>query len=148
MVSYGVKVAFDKLSPDIKPGMSVSAVILTNTKDNVIAVPSSSIKTNNGSKTVQVITQDQLTTQNNNPTGTIATESRDVKTGISNDTDTEILNGVSENEVVVTSVVKTGGSTSVPGSSAPSLLGGSTTNTNRGGGNGGGFTGGGGRGGN
>jgi HlyD family secretion protein len=39
VVSYTVKIAFDTDNTDVKPGMTVSAMIITNTKIDVCKVP-------------------------------------------------------------------------------------------------------------
>jgi multidrug efflux pump subunit AcrA (membrane-fusion protein) len=95
VVSYGVKVAFDKLSQDIRPSMSVNANVIISTKDNVLLVPSTAIKTVGGLKNVQIF--DTLTNQ--------VKETKEVKIGSSNDTQTEIISGLSEGDVVVTSTI-------------------------------------------
>ena len=95
VVSFNTKISVDKLDNAVRPGMSASCNILVNTKDNILTVPNASIKSVNGQKTVQ--------TYNNN-----VLESVVVTTGISNDTDTEILTGLQEGDVVVTGTISTG----------------------------------------
>lgn len=44
VVTYKVKIYFDSVDPRIKPSMSVSADIITNSKDDVLTLPSSAVK--------------------------------------------------------------------------------------------------------
>jgi multidrug efflux pump subunit AcrA (membrane-fusion protein) len=125
VVTYTVKVAFDNTDPRIKPGMTVSADVLLQQKDNVIAVPNDAIKTVRGKSMVTI--QDLAS-------GATATKQVEVTTGISNDSQTEILSGLNEGDVVIiTRKISAAGATAT----TPSLLG-------SGGGTGRGFGGGGG----
>lgn len=56
VVSYTVKVSFDAQDERIKPGMTVNAAIITDSKTDVLSVPSSAVKTQNGSSYVLVFT--------------------------------------------------------------------------------------------
>jgi HlyD family secretion protein len=55
VVTYNVKIALDKQDARIKPGMSVSAIIVTSTLDNTLLVPNSAVKTVGNTSSVQVI---------------------------------------------------------------------------------------------
>lgn len=54
VVSYTTQIAFDTTDERIKPGMSVSATIITKNKSNVLLVPSSAVKSKGGEKYVEV----------------------------------------------------------------------------------------------
>lgn len=54
VVSYTTQIAFDTDDARIKPGMSVSATIITKDKPSVLLVPASAVKTKNGQKYVEV----------------------------------------------------------------------------------------------
>ena len=45
VVSYTIKIAFDTQDERIKPGMSTSATIITEIKQDILIIPSSAIKT-------------------------------------------------------------------------------------------------------
>lgn len=92
IVYYDVKVSIDKLDGLVKPGMSADATIVTQTKSNVITIPSSAIKTVNSQQVVQIL-------KNNIPETVVVT------TGISDDTNTEIINGINAGDVVITSTI-------------------------------------------
>ncbi len=95
VVTYNVTIGFDTIDPKIKPGMSVSAAIITNTKADVIMVPSSAIKNQNGQVYVQVL-------QNGVP------QKVNVQVGDTNGTDTEITSGVNVGDNVVTQTIAAG----------------------------------------
>ena len=48
VVSYNVQITFDTQDSRIKPGMSASVNIITNTQQNVLTVPNSAVKTKKG----------------------------------------------------------------------------------------------------
>lgn len=90
VVSYTVKISFDTDNQSIKPGMSITANIITESVSDVLTIPSSAIKTFNGNSFVEVMN------------GT-TTERKAVETGITDDATTEIKSGLSEGEKVVVS---------------------------------------------
>ncbi|NUL82162.1 MAG: efflux RND transporter periplasmic adaptor subunit [Armatimonadetes bacterium] len=75
----------------LKPGMNASCEFIIKRKDDVIKAPNEAIKNSNEGKYVEVLV-------NGKP------ERKTVKTGISGNDSTEITEGVSEGEVVVTGV--------------------------------------------
>lgn len=92
VVTYAVKVAFDVQDDRIKPGMSVSATVITDVKTGVLLVPSAAVK-NQGSDTyVEVL-------ENGTP------RRQPVEVGSSNDTMTEVTGGLSEGVAVITQTV-------------------------------------------
>jgi multidrug efflux pump subunit AcrA (membrane-fusion protein) len=92
VVSYTVTISFETDNVSVKPGMSVTANIITNSATNVIIVPSSAVKTMGNKKYVEIL-------NNGVP------EKKTVEVGISNDTSTEIKSGLNGGEKVVTSTV-------------------------------------------
>lgn len=92
VVSYDVKISFDTQDNRIKPGMSVSASIITDVRQDVLLVPNSAVKTQGGSTYVQVLLNGALQRQS-------------VEVGVSNDTSTEITSGVTEGTPVVTQTI-------------------------------------------
>jgi HlyD family secretion protein len=119
--------------------MTVTATIITSLKDNTIVVSSSAIKTNNGVKTVQVV--DPNTINQSDPKIKPSIQTVTVTTGISNDTQTEVLTGLNDGDTVITGIVQSGGTTSSSSSSSLINLGGGAA-TGRTGGAAGGFGGG------
>lgn len=92
VVNFTVKIAFDTQDQRIKPGMSVSAAIITAVKQDVLAVPSSAVKSSAGQSYVQIL-------QNGKPVPV------NITTGISSDTQTEVSDGLQEGEQVVTQTI-------------------------------------------
>lgn len=89
VTTYAATISIDSAPDNVYPNMAVTAKIITGIKDNVILVPSSAVQTSGGQSSVRVM-------QNNSP------ESVTVETGLSNDTQTEVISGVNEGDTVVT----------------------------------------------
>lgn len=102
VVTYNVKISLDTVDEKIKAGMSVTANIITSVREDVLALPSEAIKTSNNTSYVEV-PQSGFTSASSSPVVTLpSTPSRvTVTQGISNDTKTEIINGLSEGDWVV-----------------------------------------------
>lgn len=92
VTNYPATILFDPTEVKIYPNMAVSANIMTKVKNNVLLVPSSSIQTVGEQSTVRVMRDGE----------SISVE---VEIGDSNDTQTEIVSGINEGDVVVTSVI-------------------------------------------
>ena len=89
VVTYDVKISFDTQDEQVKLGMSISAVIITNIGQDALVVPNSAIKNQDGQQYVEVLVngapQDNL-----------------IETGISNDLYTEIIGGLEEGTRIIT----------------------------------------------
>jgi HlyD family secretion protein len=90
---YGIDIAVDVPGNGIKAGMSASASVILASKQNVLTVPNTAIRTLNGQRGVQVLKDGEVV-------DTVATF------GLANDTVTEVVSGVSEGDVVVIPTVK------------------------------------------
>jgi len=104
VVSYDVKISLEKENKEIKPGMSVNAEIIVDRKENVLLVPNSAIKSDGMGKYVEVIKNYEIKRRNSFKPVAISQnliEKRYIKTGISNDEFTEILEGLNEGEVII-----------------------------------------------
>lgn len=123
VVSYGVQIQLDTQNSEVKSGMSVSAAIITDYKVDTLIVPSSAVKTQGSVSYVQV-----------SSSTTAAPQSVQVQTGISDDTNTEILSGLTEGQSIVVRTVSSANTTSAPAArSATSILGGGGGGAARGG---------------
>lgn len=113
VVTYNATVTMDSLDQRIKPGMSVSASIITGVKQDVITVANSAIKTKGNNNYVEVLnsgtTPEQVT----------------VQIGLANNTETEVVSGLSVGDKVVTRTIN------------PNATSTSTTTSGQGGGGGG-----------
>lgn len=84
VTNYPVVIQFDTSPDKVLPNMSVTANIVTATKDDALIVPSAAIRNN----TVRVKNGNNIETVN-------------VETGLSSDTETEIISGLSEGQTVI-----------------------------------------------
>lgn len=118
VTNYPVTILFDTASDNIYPNMGVNVKIITEIKDKAIIVPVAAVSKSNGVNTVRVMKDGKVSLV-------------DVEVGISSDTQTEILSGLSEGETVVTSVSTTTKSTTTQGGT--SVFGGGFGGRNQGG---------------
>ncbi len=98
VVSYPAAIALDTTSGDILPNMSAQVNIIIATKTDVLLVPTTAVKTQNGQNTVQVLQGKQV-------------QSVDVSVGKTSATQTEIVSGLKEGDTVVTGTITTPTST-------------------------------------
>lgn len=117
VVNYPVTIQLDTTDDLIYPNMSATTNIITSVKNDVVLVASTAIKKSNDVSTVQIMKEGQPI-------------SVEVEVGESNGTQTEIVSGVNEGDVVVTSTVST---TKSSASSTTSVF--SSSNRSRTGGN-------------
>jgi len=92
VTSYPVTILLDPVSVEIYPNMAVSVEIITDIKTDVILVPSTSVQLINNQSTVMVMKDGNVSEVQ-------------VETGGSNDSQTEIVSGISEEDQVVTSTI-------------------------------------------
>lgn len=136
VVTYNVTIGFDTQDDRVKSGMSLSAAIVTDVRQNVLMVPASAVKTQGSEYYVEVL--DQAAPRVAGSQGvTSATLPRrvTVQTGLSNDTSVEIISGFSEGDQVVTRTIA--GATKTTTTQAPSIFGAVGGNRGGGGGSGG-----------
>ncbi len=89
VVTYDVEISFDTQDERVKPGMSISVIIITNVKQNVLVVPNSAIKYEDDIRYVEVMKGDNVSFPQR------------VGIGTSNDTMSEIISGLQEGDMVV-----------------------------------------------
>jgi hypothetical protein len=136
VVSYALKVVFDSQDERIKSVMSANAAIQTDTKQDVLVVPSSAVKTQNGASYVQVFDSPlQQTGSTQGVVSTVPPRQVEVVIGIADDTNVEIASGLEEGQQVVTRTVSSG-TAQATAQSAPSLFGGGVRAGGGGGGGG------------
>jgi len=127
VVNYNVQISFDATSNDgVKPGMSVNAAIITDVAQNVLTVPSSAVKTQNGASYVQVF-DTALPTPLPGIQGSPSIappRNQTVTTGISDGTSTQIVSGLKLGDEVVTKTITSTTKATATTTAAPSILGG------------------------
>jgi membrane fusion protein, macrolide-specific efflux system len=110
VTTYPAVIRLDTASDSILSNMGATATIISQAKDDVLIVPSSSIqKQNDGTSTVRVMKNDKVSQ--------VA-----VTIGLSSGTETEILSGLSSGDVVVTGTISQ--TSSSTGGSRTSIFGG------------------------
>jgi multidrug efflux pump subunit AcrA (membrane-fusion protein) len=132
VVSFATKISIPNADERIKSGMSVTANIITSEKDNILTVPSGTIKTEGSGDKVRNYVMKKLGSSSlssgnfasstfrnasssrnfvgkNRTTTSLATDTQNIKVyvtvGLSNDIDTEILDGLNEGDRVVSKTV-------------------------------------------
>lgn len=88
VTTYPTVIGLDTDAPEILPNMAVNAVIITDTKDNVLLVPATAVQNQNGKNTIKVMKNGQA---KNVP----------VEIGAGSDTQIEIVSGLSQGDEVV-----------------------------------------------
>ncbi|MCX6794259.1 MAG: HlyD family efflux transporter periplasmic adaptor subunit [Candidatus Gottesmanbacteria bacterium] len=112
VTTYPAYIVYDSAIDGIYPNMAVDTSIISLVKDGVILVPNAAVQTGtSGQSTVRIMKNGQVSTQ-------------DVTVGASNDTQTEIVSGVSEGDSVVTGVTTTGRTSTTTAASPFSTIGG------------------------
>jgi multidrug efflux pump subunit AcrA (membrane-fusion protein) len=108
---YGIDIAIDVPASGAKAGMSASASVILASKQNVLTVPNTTIRTINGQRGVQVLKDGEVV-------------DTPVTFGLSNDTVTEVVSGLAEGDVVVIPQARAAASTNpnqqrIPGGAVP-----------------------------
>ena len=102
VANYPVIVKFDESNDAILPNMSVEGQIVSEQKDSVLLIPSSAVTSKNKKKTVILETNGE-------------TKTVEIKTGITDGTYTEVLEGLNEGDVVQVAALPTSGFSSSSG---------------------------------
>lgn len=100
VVSYGAEIELDRQPEGLKPGMSATADIVVAEKTGVLTVPNAAIATSNGKTTVTVLGNSARARTDETDVAQSSGEEHAVVIGLSNDTATEIVSGLSEGMVV------------------------------------------------
>ncbi|MFH1098876.1 MAG: efflux RND transporter periplasmic adaptor subunit [Candidatus Uhrbacteria bacterium] len=110
VVTYATKINFDTQDERVKSGMSVSAAIITDAKQDTLVVPSAAIKQQGDASIVEVLVDG-------------VPQARVVETGLTNDISTEITSGLQEGESVVTQTITAGTAAPTTGTSGLRAMG-------------------------
>jgi RND family efflux transporter MFP subunit len=119
VVTYDVTVTLEKIDPRLRPNMSCTVEIVTETKAAALVVPTAAIKIDSTTNQKYVLVVSERDG---------STSKTDVKTGLVVGTTTEILSGVTEGQTVVTSSSSSssssGNNRSGPGGGMGAMFGG------------------------
>ncbi len=140
VVTYNVKIGFDSPENQVKPGMSVTAAIVTETKENVLVVPQAAVKSQGREQYVEVVDEKVPPEVSGGRTaqGILLASPlgrQTVETGISNNTLTQIVSGLEEGETIVVRTITASKTPSVSQAQTPSIFGAPTTGRGSSGGN-------------
>lgn len=109
VVSYNVKIGFDTQDDRVKPGMSVSASIIIDVKQNVLLVPNSALKSQGDVYYVETLSEtilaSQATANVSGITSSTVPNQQQIEIGSVNDSYTEITSGLSEGDIVITQTI-------------------------------------------
>ncbi len=106
VVSYAVRIGFDAQDARIKPGMTANAAIQTEVHQDVLMVPSSAVKTKNDANYVLVFdpalsAAEVAKAGSTGIASSVAPKQVPVQTGIADDTNIEIVSGLSEGQQII-----------------------------------------------
>lgn len=106
VVSYTVKIDFDELEAEIKSGMTVNANIITDVRQDVLAVPSSAVKTQ-GERSYVLAFVPPLANAGDSSGIESAQEPVQIPVtiGISDDTNIEVRTGLTAGQQIVTRTI-------------------------------------------
>ena len=92
VVSYNVRISFKSDDERIKPGMSINASIIIDSKENVLLIPASVLKSQGDFNFIEILVD-------NKP------QRKKVVVGLNNDIMVEIIEGLNENDLVISSLL-------------------------------------------
>jgi HlyD family secretion protein len=110
VVTYNLRVGFDTQDPHVKTGMSVNATIQSAVHQNVLTIPSSAVKTQNGQSYVLAFTP-PLASSTENAQGILTSQTPEqipVAVGIADTSNTEITSGLTDGQQIVVRTTTTG----------------------------------------
>lgn len=106
VVYYNAEISFGDTIELLRPGMSVSANITIAEKKNVIIVPNGAIKkSDTGESFVQTPNKKNGMSIKTTDTTTLNLGKKIIEIGIGNDTETEVLSGLSEGDEIVVQII-------------------------------------------
>jgi HlyD family secretion protein len=114
VVTYGVQISFNTQDVRVKPGMTVTALIVTENKPDVLLIPNASIKTLGNRSYVLMPAQTDLIelSATSSPAGVVLKDTpiqKIVQVGSSNGAFTEVLSGLNEGDKIISRTITTSG---------------------------------------
>jgi len=105
VTNYPVTILFDTNSGEILPNMSASVDIILDSKTDILKTSTSAISETSNGYAVQILVDGKPV-------------SKEVKIGLSSDTETEIVSGLNEGDLVITATTSTKKTTTASGTSS------------------------------
>ncbi len=124
VVTYNIKISLDTQDDRVKSGMSVAASVITDIKQNVVMVPNAAIKISGNNQYVEVPDETVADNQLDVNTGILLlkpVKNQNVQVGISDDSFTEIISGINENDKIISRTIAASTS-KTPATTGTSLL--------------------------
>jgi HlyD family secretion protein len=130
VVTYTINITLDAQDSRVKPGMSVTAVIITETKMDVLLVSGSAVKTSGSISYVEIPDPSETANLSDSEKAAgvalkIAPTQKQIEIGSSNDTYVEVISGLKEGDLIIsktssatsktTTAKSTGSSLRIPG---------------------------------
>jgi HlyD family secretion protein len=115
VVTYNVKIIFDTQDERVKPGMSVAAAIITDSKQDILLVPNSAIKSFGTTSYVEMPDEVIPASDLGNKSGiTLKNPLRQqpIEIGLANDSQTEVTAGLKEGDQIITQTINSNTSSS------------------------------------
>ncbi len=136
VVTYTVTLAFDTTDGTVKPGMSTTAIIITDVKTDILLVPLSAVKTQGERRYVEIpgSGESQDAALGESIILSVPLERQMIETGIANDDMIEVMSGIEEGDRMIVRTVQPSAQTQT---TQTSIFGG-VPGGQRGGGGGGG----------
>jgi len=120
VVTYNVKIVFDTQDDRVKTGMSLSASIITEIKQDVLLIPNGAIKSQGGMNYIEILPGATLVTGSQGVVSAVVPARQIIELGLTDDTNTEAMSGLKEGDLIIIKTIAS--NTSSQPSSAPSLL--------------------------
>lgn len=123
VVTYNAKISLDIQDERIKPEMTVSANIITDSKTDVLMIPNSAVKQQNGNYYVLIPNENVGMASSS---GAILKKSplqKQIEIGSANDGYTEVTNGLNEGDEIISRTITSSTKTQSPQSGSNALRG-------------------------
>ncbi len=105
VVTYDVKIIFDTQDERIKPGMSISVSIIIDKKLDVLVVANAAVKTSGTNQYIEMPDEKIDLALSENKNGIVLKsplKQIQIQTGLFDDTNTEIVSGLNEGDIIIT----------------------------------------------
>ena len=130
VVTYNAKITLDAEDARILPGMSVSALIVTDERLDTLFVPASEVKSDKKGSYVQIFNPPLVVSRGAPTPSKIVPQRVYIEMGLSSSDSVEILSGIKEGDQLI---IRTVAPSATKAAAAPSIFGGATRTTNSGG---------------
>lgn len=126
VVTYTVNISLDAQDARVKPGMSVTVTIITETKMDVLLVPGSAVKTSGNLSYVEIPDVSEISGLLDSAKAAgvalkITPSQQQIEIGSSDDTNVEVVSGLNEGDLVISKTAQSAKTTTTAKSTSSSL---------------------------